>query len=151
MTEVHFYHLTRTGLDQALPRLLGRTLLAGQRAVVLCSSAQRVAELDDLLWACRDPDWLPHGTAADGEAELQPIWLTTEDSAPNGAGFLFQLDGLASARPEDYARVLDLFDGNDEQAVGAARERWTACNKAGHSLVYWQQGPQGWERKGASS
>ena len=36
MTEIGFYHLTRTGPDQALPQLLGRTLAAGQRAVVLC-------------------------------------------------------------------------------------------------------------------
>ena len=35
MTEVGFYHLTRSGADQALPQLLGRTLAAGQRAVVL--------------------------------------------------------------------------------------------------------------------
>ena len=29
MAEVGFYHLTRTGPDAALPKLLGRTLAAG--------------------------------------------------------------------------------------------------------------------------
>ena len=34
MTEINFYHLTRSSLEQALPRLLEKTLQAGERAVV---------------------------------------------------------------------------------------------------------------------
>src|SRR4051794_29570491 len=93
VTEIGFYHLTRTGPDQALPALLGRTLAAGERAVVLCGSPERVAALDRVLWECTEPDWLPHGTARTGHAELQPIWLTTEEERPNGGRFLFLLDG----------------------------------------------------------
>jgi DNA polymerase-3 subunit chi len=151
--EIGFYHLTRTGSEQALPQLLGRTLAAGQRALVLCPNAERVTELDAVLWQCTDPDWLPHGTAADGDVDLQPIWLTTEGSAPdgdeppNGARFLFLIDGAQSARLNEFDRVFDLFDGNDAAAVAAARERWTAAKAAGHTLAYWQQGPRGWEKK----
>lgn len=147
MTDIGFYHLTRTGPDKALPQLLGRTLAAGQRAVVLCADAERVAALDAALWQCVEPDWLPHGTAADGDADLQPVWLTTEDAAPNGARFLFLLDGARSEHPENFDRVFDLFDGNDEAAVQAARERWRAAKDAGHALTYWQQGAKGWEKK----
>ncbi len=148
MTEVGFYHLTRSGLLQALPQLLGRTLAAGQRAVVRCPSAERVAALDQALWEVAEPDWLPHGTAADGDADLQPIWLAADDAAPNGARFLFLVEGASSDRLGDFDRVFDLFDGNDEAAVAAARARWKAAREAGHSLVYWQQGPRGWEKKG---
>ncbi len=147
MAEIGFYHLTRTGLDQALPQLLGRTLAAGQRAVVLCGSAERVAALDTSLWTSGDPDWLPHGTAETGEADLQPIWLTTLDEAPNGARFLFLTDGATSARLDQFDRVFDLFDGNDAAAVQAARMRWKAAREAGHTLAYWQQGARGWEKK----
>ncbi|HEX5327255.1 MAG TPA: DNA polymerase III subunit chi, partial [Acetobacteraceae bacterium] len=93
MTEIGFYHLTRTGVEDALPQLLGRTLAAGQRALVLCRTAERVAALNAALWACAEPDWLPHGTAADGDADLQPIWLATEDMVPNHARFLFLING----------------------------------------------------------
>jgi DNA polymerase-3 subunit chi len=148
MTEIGFYHLTRSGLLQALPQLLGRTLAAGQRAVVRCPSAERVAALDQALWEVAEPDWLPHGTAADGDADLQPIWLAADDAAPNGARFLFLVEGASSDRLGDFDRVFDLFDGNDEAAVAAARARWKAAREAGHSLVYWQQGPRGWEKKG---
>jgi DNA polymerase-3 subunit chi len=148
MTEIGFYHLTRTGPDQALPQLLGRTLAAGERAVVRVGSDERLAALDAALWLVAEPDWLPHGSRLTGEADLQPIWLTTEDEAPNGARFLFLIDGTTSARLDAFARVFDLFDGADAEAVAAARARWAAAKAAGHSLAYWQQGPRGWEKKG---
>jgi len=146
VSEIGFYHLTRTTPDHALPQLLGRTLAAGQRAVVVCGSAERVTELDRALWESDDPDWLPHGTAADGDPELQPIFLTTEDAAPNGARFLFLLDGTKSAGLHGYDRVFDLFDGTDEHAVEAARERWRNAKSEGHALTYWRQGPLGWQK-----
>ena len=151
MTDIAFYHLTRTPLDQALPKLLGRVLGSGGRALVLCGSEERVAALDAALWLSTDPDWLPHGTKAMGHAAQQPIWLTAEDvgeaGAPNGARFLFLVDGAESARLPLFDRVLDLFDGADEAAVAAARRRWSAAKAAGHGLSYWQQGQRGWEKK----
>ena len=148
MAELGFYHLTRTPLDQALPRLLGRVLAQGGRAQVLVGNAERLGPLDDSLWKCADPDWLPHGTAAMGHAEMQPVWLTEHDEpAANGAKFLFLVDGASSARLGEYDRVFDLFDGNDEAALAAARARWKAAKQAGHGLSYWQQGERGWEKK----
>ncbi|MXP65518.1 DNA polymerase III subunit chi [Roseomonas sp. M0104] len=148
MSEIGFYHLTRTPMEQALPKLLGRVLGQGGRAVVRVGDPARLAGLDASLWLSTDPDWLPHGSPQGiGHPELQPIWLTTEDEAPNGARFLFLVDGADSAHLGAFDRVLDLFDGQDEAAVAAARRRWAAAKAAGHSLTYWQQGGRGWERK----
>ena len=141
--DIGFYHLTRTGVADALPPLLGRTLKAGKRAVICCALA-RVPALDTALWLSTDPDWLPH--AATGDPSVQPIWITADDAAPNGAQFLFLLDGAAATLGR-YERVFDLFDGADTQAVAAARARWTAAKAAGHRLTYWQQGARGWEKK----
>ena len=145
-SDIAFYHLTRTGAEQALPALLGRTLAAGERAAVMCGDAARLAALDAALWECPEPDWLPHGTARDGDPDLQPIWLALDDVAPNGARFLFLLHGARSDRLDAFARVFDLFDGRDDLAVAAARERWAAAKAAGHQLTYWQQGERGWQR-----
>lgn len=147
MTEIAFYHLTRTGSDQALPQLLGRTLAAGQRAVVLCDTPERVKALDAALWEGTDPDWLPHGSAQAGDADLQPIWITDADEAPNGARFLFLIGGATSGRLAAFDRVFDLFDGNAAASVQSARERWRAAKAEGHALTYWQQGARGWERR----
>jgi len=148
MTEVRFYHLQRRTLEQTLPKLLEKTLERGWRAVVLAGSAERVDALNQLLWTYDPASFLPHGTRRDGAAEEQPVWLTAEDENPNGATVLFQLDGAASDRPEAYDLVCDLFDGNDDEAVMAARDRWKRCKAAGHALTYWQETERGaWEKK----
>src|SRR3546814_9451077 len=86
MTEVRFYHMTRTPLDQALPKMLERTLERGQRAVVRAGSEARVEALSARLWTYHDRSFLPHGTVKDGRAERQPVWLTVaDDEAPNDA------------------------------------------------------------------
>ena len=144
--EIGFYHLTRSTLQQALPRLLARVLAIPARAMVLSGAAERLEALDTALWA--DAEWLPHGSPATGDAALQPIWLTSEDgAAPNDAAHLFLVDGAESAHLERFQRGFDLFDGNDENALEAARERWKRAKAAGHALTYWQQGEKGWERK----
>lgn len=148
MTAIAFYHLTRTRLDQVLPKLLGRVLGSGGRAFVLCGTPERATALDAALWTAPDPDWLPHGLAGGENDALQPILIGTADTAPgNAARFLVLVDGADSARLAEYDRVLDLFDGADDAAVAAARRRWSAAKAAGHGLAYWQQGPAGWERR----
>jgi DNA polymerase III subunit chi len=147
VSEIGFYHLTRTSLDAALPPLLGKMLALGERALILCASDERLAALDAALWACPSPDWLPHGTPLTPHPQWQPIYLAAGGvtSPPNGARFLFRVDG-ADADVAAFARVFDLFDGTDEAAVAAARGRWKRAKEAGHSLTYWRQGAAGWEK-----
>ncbi len=148
MTDVAFYHLQRSPLEAALPKLLEKTLHAGKLAVVVAGSDERDEALATTLWTYDPASWLPHGTAQDGHAEDQPIWLTSRDDNPNGAHFLFLTDGADSLRVGEYERCFDLFDGNDDTAVGAARSRWSARRDEGHSVTYWQQTERGgWEQK----
>jgi DNA polymerase-3 subunit chi len=148
MTQIGFYHLTRLPLEQALPKLLDKALSAGFRAVVLAGSAERVEALNDRLWTFEPESWLPHGSAKDGEAAMQPIWLTHVDENPNQATILVMCDGAASEKVGEYQRGLDLFDGNDPEAVEKARERWKRWKAEGHELVYYQQTERGgWEEK----
>ena len=148
MTEIAFYHLQHWPLEKALAKLLELTLERGKRAVVLLGTPERVEALNSLLWTFDQDSWLPHGSAQDGEAALQPVWLTATDENPNGARYLFLADGAASARVGDFDRCFELFDGNDPDAVAQARARWKAYQDAGHALAYWQQTEQGgWTRK----
>ena len=148
MAEIGFYHLLMTPLDRALPRLLERARAQGHRIVVRAASADRVEHLNAVLWTYDDSSFLPHGSARDGNAASQPVWLTNGDDNPNEATMLVLVDG---AEPDDltsYARVADLFDGSDPDAVEAARARWRHAKAAGHTLTYWQQTGAGWEKKG---
>lgn len=148
MVERGFYHLTRTPLETALPKLLGRVLAERQRAVVRIGEPERLEAISTALWLSPDPDWLPHGHAGTGNADLQPIWLTTLAENPNGAAHLFLVAGADAGDVAGFKRVFDLFDGSDEAAVAAARRRWAAAKASGATLTYWQQTGRGWERKG---
>ncbi len=147
-TEVNFYHLTRSSLEDTLPRLLTKTLQAGERAVVLLGSAERVDALNTHLWTYDPNGFLPHGAARDGDADRQPVWLTHVDENPNGANYLFVADHARSERIANYKRCFELFDGRDDAAVADARERWKTYKAAGHVMAYWQQTDGGgWEKK----
>ncbi|MEZ5667147.1 MAG: DNA polymerase III subunit chi [Alphaproteobacteria bacterium] len=148
-TEIRFYHLQRTGLEQALPLLLERVLDRGQRAVVMAGSPDRVEALNVHLWTYNERSFLPHGSARDGHAADQPVWLTEADERPNAADVLFLTDGATSTHLDDYALVVELFDGRSDEAVTAARGRWSAYKGAGHTLTYWRQDDRGrWSQQG---
>lgn len=147
-TRIGFYHLQQTSLDQALPRLIDKAVQAGHRVVVMAGSAERVAFLDSLLWTWEADSWLPHGTAKDGDAQLQPVFLTDQDENPNGADVLLLTDGVLSDHLDSFARCLTLFDGNDQTAVEQARALWKEWKDGGYDLTYYQQTERGgWQEK----
>src|SRR5579859_2245178 len=102
-TEVWFYHLERTGLDQALPELLEKTLQRGWKAIVRSTSADRLEHLDGWRWSYRDESFLAHGLASEANAARQPVLLTTENDNPNGADALFLIDGAEPGDLDGYA------------------------------------------------
>ena len=149
MTGVGFYHLTATPLERALPKLLEKVLESGARAVVLAGSEPRIESLDTALWVYDPDSFLPHGTAGAGNPADQPVFLTTREENPNGAAILVLVDGIAPAFVNSFDRCLDVFDGTDEAAVAAARERWSARKSAGDAVTYWKQASDGRWEKGA--
>ena len=149
MTELRFYHLQDQRLDRVLPQLLEISLSRGWRVVVQASSDERVEALDAQLWTYRDDSFLPHGTARNGDASEQPILIAADDVNPNGANVRFLIDGVPI--PDDaksYERLVLIFDGNDDEAVALARERWTQAKSQGFEASYWQPDENGrWVQK----
>ncbi len=149
MTEILFYHLQRQPIERVLPALLEKSVERGWRVVVQVASDERVDALDAHLWTFRDDAFLPHGVWRDSEASEQPILLTVNDDNPNRASVRFLLDG--AAMPADataYERIVLLFDGEDPEAVEAARARWQAAKAEGLAVTYWQSDEDGrWQRK----
>lgn len=150
MTEALFYHLQGQSLEGVLPSLLERSLQRGWRVVVQGVSEERIDALDAHLWTYRDDSFLPHGTWREGEPAAQPILLTVESHNPNAATVRFLIEG--AELPSDaagYDRLVLIFDGDDEDAVAAARQRWSDAKAAGYEVTYWQPDAQGrWQRKG---
>ena len=148
MAEIGFYHLLATPLERALPRLLERARAQDYRIVIRAASSERIEHLNALLWTYDEASFLPHGSARDGNADNQPIWLTDRAENPNAAAMLVLVDGVEAEDLSAFARVADMFDGNDPAAVEAARQRWRRAAAAGHALTYWQQTAKGWEKQG---
>ena len=134
MAEIGFYHLLSTPLERALPRLLERAIAQGHRAVVQAGSSERVEHLNALLWTYDEAGFLPHGSVRDGNPAAQPIWLTHQAENPNGASILFLVDGVEADDLSEFTRCIDMFDGNNPEAVVAARGRWRAATAAGLGL-----------------
>jgi DNA polymerase-3 subunit chi len=157
MTEIWFYHLQRQPLESVLPSLVEKSLEKNWRVVVQANSEERLDALDQSLWTYSDASFLAHGRARDGDADLQPVYLTTDVENPNGAALRLFVEGAemtqALAEPgAAYARAIALFDGNNEDELLLAREQWKKLKDLGFALTYWQQGANGrWEMKSSAN
>lgn len=148
MTEVLFYHLTESKLEDALPALLEKSVERGWKVVVQTNDEARRDMLDAHLWTFRDESFLPHGTDVAPMAEAQPVLLTTESENVNSATVRFMVDGAAPPPLDAYERVVFMFDGYDQQQLESARAEWKRLKGEGHALTYWQQSPEGrWVKK----
>jgi len=154
MPEIWFYHLQHQPLERALPSLLEKALERGWRVVVQAAADERLDALDDMLWTYAEASFLAHGRARDGDAELQPIYLTTGVENPNGARLRLFIEAadvvaLLSAEPgKTYERLILLFDGGDEDQLASARAQWKLLKEQGYILAYWQQSERGaWEKR----
>jgi DNA polymerase-3 subunit chi len=146
MTEVRFYHLRTKRLEQALPEILTKALQGGRRIVVRAPDADAVERLNEQLWTFNADAFLPHGSKTDGFAPDQPVWLTDGDDNPNKADVLV-LTGGAAGDPSGFTLCCDMFDGNDEAALAAARTRWKTYKDQGFTVAYWQQNDRGgWDK-----
>jgi DNA polymerase III subunit chi len=143
MTEVWFFHLDKQPLEHVLPRIVGSSLTRGWRMVIETALPERVAKLSDMLWASEDVAFLPHGFAGEPSPENQPVWLTATAENPNSAQVRVFLDGAKPADISNLKRGVLMFDGNDGQAIEAARAEWKIQKSAGHDISYWKQDENG--------
>jgi DNA polymerase-3 subunit chi len=148
MTEILIYQLQRQPLERVLPALIEKSLERGWRVIVQAASEERVEALDAHLWTFRDDSFLPHGTWREAEPSEQPILLTLGADNPNGAAVRFLIDGVPLPQDaETYQRIVLLVDGDDAEAVAAARGHWSEGKAKGLDVTYWRPDEEGrWQR-----
>lgn len=150
MTRIDFYHLQKNSVEQVLPKLLEKAYVSGNKVLVKIGNEARVEFLNTVLWTYEDKSFLPHGSGRDGNAELQPIWLTAGEDNPNGATMLFLVDGarIDIEKLQDFSRVFNLFDGGSDESLAQARDFWKQIKTSGGECFYWQQDEAGrWQQK----
>src|SRR5258708_21095672 len=80
---------------------------------------------------------------------MQAVLLTVHDHNPNSATVRFLIDGVGvPVDAASYQRIVLMFDGEDDEAVAAARVQWTEAKTQGFEATYWQAHENGrWTKK----
>lgn len=152
MTDIRFYHLTRSTVDEALPQIVLKALSRDMRILVHTCDEGRVEDISAKLWSFSKNDFLPHGTSVNDEqgvdAAYQPIWVTHTGENKNEASLLMLSDGVKNEDPSGYDMMCYFFDGTNDMAVQDARDYWKTLKDKGLDLTYWQQDDRGsWAQK----
>ena len=134
---VDFYHLTASPVERVLPAICERVLASNERLLVVAETDE-LARLDEQLWTWKTDSFLPHGR---DRAESQPILLSSEPEAANGATHIALADGVWRDAALGFARTFYFFDSAH---LDMAREAWRALrsNPAAEAR-YWKQDDEG--------
>lgn len=145
MTEIRFYHMEQSTLDQALPAIAAKAFFAGKRIMIKTPDQKESKRLDDRLWTYSPTSFLPHGI---DNPDDQPVFLTHEDKNANQADMLILTHGCVSDHIGSYDLVCEMLDGRIETQIIDARKRWKDYKSAGYDLTYWQQDENGkWNKR----
>jgi DNA polymerase-3 subunit chi len=149
MGAAYFYHLTRRPLADTLMFLLSKSLESEWKVAVRGTEKDALEALDKALWLGPEDGFLPHGMAGGAQDADQPVLLTVGPDAANAPHCVMSVHGAEVSASEVAAltRVCILFDGNDEVALGHAREQWKTLKEAGASAQYWSEESGRWEKK----
>ncbi len=139
--QVDFYHLAASPLERVLPKIAEKVVQGGGRLMVVSDSVAQRAGIDRLLWTYSPESFLPHALSGEeGEAD-QPVLISADVAAPNGARNVALIDGVWRDAALDYDRAFHFFDG---ETLGAARTAWKAlADRDGVERRYWKQDDDG--------
>ena len=150
MSRIDFYHLQKQNLEDVLPKLVEKAYATGSKIKIKVGNEARVEFINSLLWTFDEEAFIPHGSKKDGFAKEQPIWLSSEDDNPNQAEMLFLVDGAKFnlSIENNYSRIFNIFDGNNEESLQQARDFWKEVSALGIEKNYFQQDDSGkWNKK----
>ncbi|MBF0462409.1 MAG: DNA polymerase III subunit chi [Magnetococcales bacterium] len=146
---VRFYQLAAMPLETALVGLLGKAWERGMRINLVVKDGQQAQRLDDFLWIHPPNQFLPHGLWSGPDPELQPVLISLEPDARNGATVLMVATPLLIADPTAFDLVIDFLPSQHPDALAAGRNRYRHYRALGCQMEYWIQTPQGgWKRQG---
>ena len=118
---VDFYLLSRDPVETALPQIARAVKAAGERLLVVCDDADKLAAIDHALWEHLPEAFLAHGNAGEPHAERQPLLLSPNCQAPNGARHVAFADGAWRDEAFGFERAFLFFD---QRTLDHARGCW---------------------------
>lgn len=151
LNQVAFYHLQKTGVLDSLPALVDKIYGLKLNAFIYHTDKTVLSDLDKTLWTYTPLSFIPHevvGAEQEVDYERAPIALCNDLNKLNNSNvFIALTDYKIEAVDSKTDRVVDMFDGRQDQDVQHARDRWQAYAAKKVPCVYWTQSPAGkWEK-----
>ncbi|WP_374611489.1 DNA polymerase III subunit chi [Sphingorhabdus sp.] len=142
--QVDFYQLTRDPAEQVIPAIAQKILDDGGRLLIVSAEDVQLDRLSSALWAAKAESFIAHEKAGSGGETLQPVLLSTEAIATNGARMIALADGEWREQALQFDRAFYLFppDKTDN-----ARSAWRAlADRQGVERRYWKQDGGKWRQ-----
>ncbi|MEO5597559.1 MAG: DNA polymerase III subunit chi [Novosphingobium sp.] len=137
---VDFYQISNDPAEAVVALIARNTLKAGKRLLVVAREPARLERISEALWA-RGDSFLANGRAGAGHDERQPVLLSDNLEAANGASFLALADGQWRD-PDGFERVFLVFDNSTiDDARGVWRDLGT---REGTERHFWKQDGGRW-------
>ena len=140
--QVDFYHLTRDPAEKLLPVIAQKTLYSDSRLLVVSADFDQIERISAGLWQSKPESFLAHGLAGCETESAQPILISDECAAVNGARFIALADGIWRDETLAFERVFYLFTPDQ---IDDARKAWrTLTANEDATPRYWKQDGGRW-------
>ncbi|AOL23020.1 DNA polymerase-3 subunit chi [Erythrobacter litoralis] len=122
--KVDFWQLSRDPAPRVVALIAARVLAQGERLLVVSDDAEQRQMIANALWSAAPDSFLANAHAGSAGDERQPILLSAECAAPNGANHVVFADGTYRDA-EGFDRLFLLFG---EDTLEAARGTWRSLD-----------------------
>ncbi len=144
--DISFYKLTTLPIEKASPKLIEKIYYSKQNLLVIAESPKLMKSIDDVLWVYSTKHFIPHATMEDAHPNEQPVYITTLPENPNNAKIVMGL-GIVDLNDFIAEKYIYMFDGNKQDCLEFARDKWKRYKSSNHNLNFWQQTINGsWEK-----
>jgi len=137
--QVDFYQLSRDPVEAVIPAIARKIVDGGGRLLVVSARRDQLDRISGGLWSAGPDSYLANDHADAPMPQVQPILLSADSNAVNGARYIALSDGQWRDEALDFERAFYFFD---EETVGIARHAWKALSKLD------QVTPRFWKQEG---
>lgn len=148
MSEVFFYHLTKTTLEIALPKILERALSEKWSIEIRTSANTNLDEISNAIWRGPEESFLPHCLEDHEDLQDYPIVLCKSPLKDwRDCLIIIGQADLKENEVKNYKRICLIFDAKIEAELSKARKSWKKLSEEGINTAYWAEDKGRWVKK----
>lgn len=148
MSEVFFYHLTKTTLEIALPKILERALSEKWSIEIRTSANTNLDEISNAIWRGPEESFLPHCLEDHEDLQDYPIVLCKSPLKDwRDCLIVVGQADLKENEVKNYKRICLIFDAKIEVELSKARKSWKKLSEEGINTNYWAEDKGRWVKK----